>query len=71
MGPGLQNWNMALAKFFKIREDIKLQFRAEAFNTFNHVNLGNPAGTRGTPSFGSISSAAAARAVQFGLKLQF
>ncbi len=39
---------MALLKnFMPWRESMKLQFRIETYNTFNHFNLGNP---------GSISS---------------
>ncbi len=42
--PGLQNWNIGLFKKFAISERTGLQFRAEAFNAFNHPNL-NGAGT--------------------------
>ena len=41
-GPGLFNTDFSAAKSFSIRESTKLQFRAEAFNVFNHVNLGGP-----------------------------
>ena len=45
--------------------------RAEFFNTFNKVNLGNPGTTLGTPNFGRIASAGAARSVQLALKYGF
>ncbi len=44
-GPGLANTNFSLFKDFALYERIKLQFRAEAFNVFNHANLANPGNT--------------------------
>lgn len=38
--PGLQNWNIGLYKKFAITERTGFQFRAQAFDTFNHPNLG-------------------------------
>ena len=37
--PGFQNWNVGLFKQFSITERTGFQFRAEAFNVFNHPNL--------------------------------
>ena len=36
--PNYFNWDMGLAKTFSVTERWKLQFRAEYFNVFNHVN---------------------------------
>ena len=41
-GPGFNNTDLAITKDTKIRENIGLQFRAEFFNLFNHVNWGVP-----------------------------
>ena len=41
-GPSLFNSDMSLFKNFAITERVGAQFRFEAFNVFNHVNLGNP-----------------------------
>ncbi len=38
--PGFNNWNMGLFKKFAIKEKMGLQFRAQAFNVFNHPNWG-------------------------------
>jgi hypothetical protein len=37
--PSQLNFDMALAKYFKITEGSQLQFRAEAFNIFNHTEF--------------------------------
>jgi hypothetical protein len=36
IGPGRLNFDMGLFKRFKIRESLAIEFRAEAFNVFNH-----------------------------------
>ncbi|MGI4854275.1 MAG: carboxypeptidase regulatory-like domain-containing protein [Janthinobacterium lividum] len=41
-GPGAANTNLSVFKDFRIYESLALQLRAEAFNVFNHANLGNP-----------------------------
>ena len=52
-GPGLNNWNMTLAKVTKITEDKQLELRLEAFNLFNHAQFLNPSSeiNDGYPSF--------------------
>jgi hypothetical protein len=39
--PGLINFDMALQKQFSVKERLKLQFRIDAFNVFNHPNFTN------------------------------
>jgi len=41
-GPGLELFNLALQKEFKIKESQRLQFKVEATNAFNHFNPANP-----------------------------
>ena len=41
-GPGYQNVNASLVKNTALTERFNLQFRAEAFNLFNHPNLNLP-----------------------------
>ena len=48
-----------------------VQFRAEFFDLFNHLNFGGPGTSFGTASFGVIGSANDGRTIQFGLKLLF
>ena len=41
-GPGYRNFDLALVKTTKVNERLKIQFRAEFFNFFNHPNFGSP-----------------------------
>ena len=41
-GPGLVNFDMSFFKNFSFGERVRLQFRWEFFNIFNHPNFGNP-----------------------------
>lgn len=77
-GPGLFDTDIALLKDTKISDRFMLQFRAEAFNTFNNVNFAQPDTrvTDGLPSaggtFGTITSTSTGpRIMQLGLKLLF
>jgi Carboxypeptidase regulatory-like domain len=70
-GPGSLNLDAALERHFPIRDRFDLNFRAEAFNAFNHTNFGDPAANIGNSNAGVISSAAAARVMQVALKLRF
>jgi len=70
-GPGSFNWDMGLAKDFRVYESVSVQFRAEFFNAFNHVNFSDPVATISTPGFGSIRSAADPRIGQLALKVKF
>jgi hypothetical protein len=72
VGPGINNWDMALLKDTEIAGDMKLQFRAEAFNVFNHAQFYNPDGTyNDIGSFGFVSGARDPRIMQVALKLLF
>jgi hypothetical protein len=43
LGPGYSNVNMSLAKEFRLPwEGMRLEFRADAYNLFNHTNYHNP-----------------------------
>jgi hypothetical protein len=69
--PGKWNVDFSLLKAFTLHEELKLQFRAEAFNLFNHANLGAPTLTVNSPNFARISTATAPRIMQFALRLAF
>ena len=58
-------------KKFSFGEQRYVQFRWEAFNAFNHANLGDPNTTIGQGSTGRIFSAGDARQMQIALKVVF
>jgi hypothetical protein len=56
-GPGLQNWNFAVAKVFPLgTERVHLRFRADFFNLFNHTNFANPVSNQSSGNFGKITA---------------
>ena len=71
VAPGLFNWNMSLYKDIPIREAVKLQFRAESFNTFNHTEWNGIDGGFTDGNFGQTTGTYDPRELQFGLKLLF
>ena len=70
-GPGEADIDLGLVKSIAITERHRLQFRAEAFNAFNRVNLDNPNANLNTPTFGKITSAGPPRVFQLALRFAF
>jgi hypothetical protein len=75
-GPHYSNFDIGLLKHFPITEQVNMEFRADAYNAFNHPNFELP-GTSGTadissPStFGVITSDYGARVLQLALRVDF
>lgn len=71
-GPGYKDIDASLFRDFTIHERVKFQFRGEATNVFNFVNLSDPGSTlSSTSSFGVISGASSMRVLQVGGRLLF
>ena len=80
-GPGINVVNLSAGKKFAIREQIKLQIRADATNAFNHPSFGTPANYLTSPNPGTTTYAGAAtnitwlteggRSMQLGVRLEF
>ena len=81
-GPGTVNLDWSVSKETQIKEQVRLQFRAEFFNLFNHPNfaLQNAnvfaqaanGGATPNPTFGRVTATTTnSRQIQFALKLLF
>ncbi len=73
-GPSFFNADASLFKNFAITERVGAQFRFEAFNVFNHVNLNNPNNCIDCSGSGLITSLAPnfqMRQLNFGMKVTF
>lgn len=71
LGPGLNNWDMAMMKNGRINERFSMQFRAEFFNAFNHPSFSRVGTDVDAPGFGTVQGAHDPRIIQLGLKLMF
>jgi hypothetical protein len=45
LGPPTRTFDASLSKNFRVSERVKVQFRMDAFNLFNHPQYGNPGST--------------------------
>jgi hypothetical protein len=71
IGPGYKSVDAAILRDFTIYERVKFQFRGEATNVFNFVNLNNPNGTLNSSTFGQTTSSAGMRQLQVGGRILF
>jgi len=77
-GPGYQNWDLSLFKNVPLGKRI-LQFRAEAYNAFNHTQWSavnaeanfDSAGRQVNTNFGRIIDTRPPRRMQMGIRLNF
>ncbi len=57
-GPGFANLDLAISKFFTVRDRAKLELRGEAFNTLNHPNYSTPTNSTAiAPQLSTLNSA--------------
>ena len=71
IGPGIWNADIAVSRVFRMSDLTRLQFRADAYNVFNHPNFVAPPSMQNiadSPDFGVIFVARSPRIMQFGLK---
>jgi hypothetical protein len=78
VGPGFNNVDFSVLKNIKLGEIRRLQFRAEAFDLFNHANFGQPGRVVDSATFGRIintrfptGDSGSSRQLQFALKFVF
>jgi len=71
-GPGYRNVDLGVFRDVPLRGRATFQFRVEATNVFNIVNLNNPGTTLTAPAtFGKTRGARAMRQVQLGARVSF
>jgi hypothetical protein len=72
LGPGFWQLDLALSRVFQVRENQRLEFRAEGFNVTNSTRFKAPASNlNALNTFGLITSSEDARIMQFALKYVF
>jgi outer membrane receptor protein involved in Fe transport len=71
IGPGFADVDLSALKNFRLSERVKLQFRAEVFNAFNHPNFHIPEFRLDFPNAGQFTDVEEGREWQFALKLIF
>ncbi len=73
-GPGLEDADATLSKAARFADGSSMEFRAEAFNLFNHAQFFGPASVEGNISSGSFGTAVNAmppRLMQIALRYRF
>jgi Carboxypeptidase regulatory-like domain len=71
IGPGYVDADISMQKNFPISETMKIQFRTDFLNAFNHPNFATPNFSFGTATFGVSNATQDARQLQFALKFYF
>lgn len=77
--PGFHNWDLTAAKAFPIAERVRMQFRAEFYNAFNHTQFSafdtaarfDARGQQVNARFGEMTAARAPRLIQLALRVTF
>ena len=71
-GPGVRNVDLGIFRDIPLKGRSMFQFRLEATNVFNIVNLSNPGTSLNAPAlFGKIRSARNMRQIQLGARVSF
>jgi hypothetical protein len=73
-GPGMENLDATVSREFSLSEGRAIEFRAEAFNVFNHAQFFGPATVEGNISSGTFGQAVSAmppRLMQIAVRVRF
>jgi len=71
-GDDQRSWDFSITKEFRLREGLKLRFRADAYNALNQTNFAMPNTSPTSTAFGTITSTAGdPRNWQLALKVVF
>jgi len=69
--PGYVDQDLAIQKWFTLKERLRFQIAVQMFNAFNHANFGIPGASVGSPNMGLSSGTQGARQMQGALKLTY
>ncbi len=70
--PGVNNWDLGLGKIFRPKESLRVEFRADLLNAFNHIQWSGVNTTFSDATgntFGWITGASDGRYTQFLLRV--
>ncbi len=78
-GPGINNWDLVIFKNLPIVERVRIQFRCEFYNAFNHTQFSSvntsarfdATGAQVNAEFGQLTAARNPRRIQFALRASF
>ncbi len=79
-GPGQNQFDLAAFKDFTLHEGVRLQFRSEFYNAFNHTQFSGvdtaarfdlTTGLQTNPTFGQANADRGGRVIQMALRLSF
>ena len=70
-GPGYADVSLSVSKKFQMTARVTTEFRVDAFNAFNRVNLSDPVTDLSNSNFGKVTSQLNTRAIQLGARLRF
>jgi hypothetical protein len=70
-GPGYADVSLSLSKRFQTTAKLNTEFRLDAFNALNRVNLDNPNMDLSSANFGKSTAQLNTRAIQLGVRVRF
>jgi hypothetical protein len=70
-GPGYADVSLSLSKKFDVTPKVSAEFRLDAFNALNRVNLADPNMDLSNSNFGRSTSQLNPRAIQTGVRVRF
>ena len=70
-GPGINNTDVSINKSTQLGERLRMEFRGDIFNIWNHAQFTSVDGNVGDATFGQVLHVRDPRLVQFALKFHF
>jgi len=71
-GDGMNQWDVSVAKTWKLHERLSLRFQTQFLNAFNHVTFDLPTLNPTSTAFGTLTSEASVpRTIRWGLRVEF